>query len=97
MTGPTSIAGAPAMARDPAAVPVNTVVLRQWLQRQRGVNLADYEALRRWSVADVGVFWQAMWDYFDLRSPTPFTLSRASSVRGLTAAISTRALSWKTT
>jgi len=57
----------------PAPVPVQTMRLRQWLERERGVKLADFEALRRWSVADVGVFWQAMWDYFDLRSPTPFT------------------------
>jgi acetoacetyl-CoA synthetase len=54
-------------------VPANTALLRAWLARERGVHLADYEALRRWSVADIGVFWQAMWDYFDLRSPTPFS------------------------
>ncbi len=50
---------------------VNTVVLRHWLERERGVRLADYEALRRWSIADIAVFWQAMWDFFDLRSTTP--------------------------
>ncbi|MBK9133942.1 MAG: acetoacetate--CoA ligase [Betaproteobacteria bacterium] len=53
-------------------VPIHTAQLREWLARERGVKLADYEALRRWSVADVGAFWGAMWDYFDLRSPTPF-------------------------
>ncbi|MBL8346473.1 MAG: acetoacetate--CoA ligase, partial [Rubrivivax sp.] len=67
MTGRTSNAS----AAGTVPAPVNTVVLRQWLERERGVQLADYEALRRWSVADVAVFWQAMWDYFDLRSPTP--------------------------
>ncbi len=50
---------------------VNTVELRQWLRRERGLELADYEALRRWSVEHVADFWQAMWDHFDLRSPTP--------------------------
>jgi acetoacetyl-CoA synthetase len=63
----------------PREVPVNTVVLRQWLERERGVKLADYEALRRWSVSDVGVFWQAMWDYFDLQSPTPFAHALTSA------------------
>jgi acetoacetyl-CoA synthetase len=49
----------------------NTALLRDWLRRHRGVDLADYEALRRWSVEHLAEFWQAMWDYFDLRSPTP--------------------------
>ena len=34
-------------------------------------DLADYEALRRWSVDHVADFWQALWDYFELASPTP--------------------------
>ena len=48
-----------------------TAQLRDWLRARRGVDLADYEALRRWSVEHVSEFWQAMWEYFDLRSPTP--------------------------
>ncbi len=51
----------------------NTVVLRDWLRRHRGIDLADYEALRRWSVEHVADFWQVVWDYFDLRSPTPYS------------------------
>lgn len=49
---------------------VNTVRLRDWLRRHRGVDLADYEALQRWSVAHVSDFWQALWDYFGIESPT---------------------------
>ncbi len=75
MTSQASFMGGPG----PREVPVNTVVLRQWLERERGVKLADYEALRRWSVSDVGVFWQAMWDYFDLQSPTPFAHALTSA------------------
>src|ERR1700710_932655 len=44
---------------------------RQWLQEARGLNFGDYEALRQWSVRDLDAFWQSIWDYFDLRSPTP--------------------------
>jgi acetoacetyl-CoA synthetase len=50
----------------------NTALLRDWLRQRRGLDLADYEALRRWSVAHVGDFWQALWDHFGLQSPTPF-------------------------
>ena len=49
----------------------NTVALRDWLLEQRGLELADYEALRRWSVEHLADFWQALWDYFELTSPTP--------------------------
>ena len=49
---------------------VNTVELRAWLKRERGIELADYEALRQWSVTELPAFWQAMWDYFGIESPT---------------------------
>ncbi len=51
---------------------INTVELRHWLRRERGLDLPDYAALQRWSVQDIEVFWQAMWDYFQLQSPTPY-------------------------
>lgn len=49
----------------------NTRLLREWLQSERGVALADYESLHRWSVDHVEDFWQAVWDYFAVQSPTP--------------------------
>ncbi|MBL8359839.1 MAG: acetoacetate--CoA ligase [Rubrivivax sp.] len=51
----------------------NTVRLREWLARTRGVQLADYEALRRWSVEHLADFWQAMWEWFRIESPTAYT------------------------
>ncbi len=44
----------------------------QWLARERGVECADYEALRRWSVEALEDFWAAVWDYFGIRSATPW-------------------------
>ncbi len=44
---------------------------QDWLQRERGLHFADYDALWRWSVKDLDAFWQSVWDYFDLQSPTP--------------------------
>jgi acetoacetyl-CoA synthetase len=35
---------------------------RSWLASERGVRTADYRDLWDWSVADVGEFWQAIWD-----------------------------------
>lgn len=42
-----------------------------WLATERGHHFADYHELWRWSVADIEAFWQAIWDYFQLHSPTP--------------------------
>jgi len=42
-----------------------------WLHEQRGLVFADYDALWRWSSTDLAAFWQGVWDYFDLQSPTP--------------------------
>jgi acetoacetyl-CoA synthetase len=47
---------------------------RRWLKRERGLDLADYEELRRFSIADQEGFWSAIWDYFEIEAdgePTP--------------------------
>ena len=46
---------------------------RQWLARERGLSFDNYDALWRWSTTDLDAFWQSVWDYFDLQSPTPHT------------------------
>ena len=47
-----------------------------WLARERGLRFDPtttdgYDALWRWSVADLPAFWGAVWSYFELQSPTP--------------------------
>lgn len=44
---------------------------QDWLRDQRGLHFADYPALWRWSTDDLSAFWQSIWDYFDVQSPTP--------------------------
>ncbi len=44
---------------------------QDWLARTHGLRFANYEALWQWSVTELDAFWQSMWDYLDLRSPTP--------------------------
>ncbi|ROZ66416.1 acetoacetate--CoA ligase [Ramlibacter sp. WS9] len=44
---------------------------QDWLRDTRGLTFDSYEALRQWSIDDLAAFWQSIWDYFDLRSPTP--------------------------
>ncbi len=46
---------------------------QNWLRDQRGLTFDNYDALWRWSITDMNAFWQSIWDYFDLQSPTPHT------------------------
>ena len=44
---------------------------QDWLQARHGLAFDSYDALWRWSVTELDAFWQSIWDYFDLQSPTP--------------------------
>ena len=46
---------------------------QNWLRDQRGLQFDSYDALWRWSTTELDAFWQSVWDYFDLQSPTPHT------------------------
>ena len=46
---------------------------QNWLQSERGLTFDNYDALWRWSVTDLEGFWQSIWDYFKLQSPTPYS------------------------
>ena len=46
---------------------------QQWLERERGLRFADYDAMWAWSVTDLDAFWQSIWVYFAVQSPTPHT------------------------
>jgi acetoacetyl-CoA synthetase len=43
-----------------------------WLRDERGRDLADYDALWRWSVEDLEGFWGSIWDFFAIRAHTPY-------------------------
>ncbi len=43
---------------------------QNWLREERGLAFDSYDALWRWSTTELDAFWQSIWDYFDLQSPT---------------------------
>jgi acetoacetyl-CoA synthetase len=68
----------PASALQPAWRPSPEVLrtakitaFTDWLERERGLRFADYDALWRWSVDDLEGFWGAVWDYFAIPTATP--------------------------
>ncbi|RQO42812.1 acetoacetate--CoA ligase [Variovorax sp. KBW07] len=46
---------------------------QNWLHDSRGLSFDSYDALWRWSTTELDAFWQSIWDYAGLRSPTPHT------------------------
>jgi acetoacetyl-CoA synthetase len=43
---------------------------QNWLRDHRGLAFDTYDAMWRWSTTDLNAFWQSIWDYFELKSPT---------------------------
>ena len=77
MTAPT-----PEKLWEPRAALVENARLTEfmrWLEAERGLSLAGYEALWQWSVDDLEGFWRAVWDFFDVQAdgdPSPALASR---------------------
>src|SRR5690606_37080614 len=38
----------------------------RWLARRHGLSFDTYQALWRWSVDNIGHFWQTIWEYGDI-------------------------------
>ena len=43
-----------------------------WLHETRGLDVADYQALWRWSVTDIEGFWASLWDFFAIQASQPY-------------------------
>ncbi len=56
----------------PAYVP-QIRLFQNWLRDTRGLAFDSYDALWQWSVTDLDAFWQSLWDYAGIQSPTPHT------------------------
>jgi acetoacetyl-CoA synthetase len=50
----------------------NVALFMRWLRATRQLPVRDYHALWQWSVDDIAGFWQALWDYFEVQSATPY-------------------------
>ena len=56
---------------EPASRVTQLGLFENWLRSRHGLQFADYHALWRWSTTELDAFWQSIWDYFELQSPTP--------------------------
>ena len=44
----------------------------RWLERTRGLDLPDYQALWEWSTTDLEGFWASIWERFDITASVPY-------------------------
>ena len=52
---------------------------QDWLRDQRGLSFDSYHALWQWSVTEQDAFWQSIWDFEGMESPTPHTQALADA------------------
>jgi acetoacetyl-CoA synthetase len=45
----------------------------RWLRETRRLEFDGYNALWQWSVDELPAFWESVWQYFDIRSSSPWT------------------------
>src|SRR5882672_2449427 len=43
----------------------------EWLRAERGLSFSTYEELWRWSVTELEAFWESIWQFFGVESPSP--------------------------
>ncbi|MCR5879243.1 acetoacetate--CoA ligase [Phenylobacterium sp. J367] len=55
---------------------------REWLHATHGLQFDDYEAMWAWSTTDLAAFWESIWVYGGLESPTPHGAVLAGGMPG---------------
>ncbi len=58
----------------------NMTAYMAWLSEQTGQSFGDYDSLYQWSIANLEEFWQSIWDYYEMQSPTPYKQVLSSKV-----------------
>jgi acetoacetyl-CoA synthetase len=51
----------------------NLVQYISWLKNNRALSFSDYHDLWKWSVENVNLFWQTLWEYFDILHEGSYT------------------------
>jgi acetoacetyl-CoA synthetase len=69
----------PGPGAEPPFVP-QIRLYQDWLARERGLRFDRYEDLWRWSVTELDAFWDSMWHYLGVVSPTPYRAVLARNV-----------------
>src|SRR5699024_12690336 len=50
----------------------NVTAYMKWLQDERNLSFNTYAELWKWSTDEVEMFWESLWEYFEITSETPY-------------------------
>jgi acetoacetyl-CoA synthetase len=51
----------------------NMMHYMEWLKREKQLSFNNYDELWKWSVKHIADFWESLWEYFEIKSNTPFS------------------------
>src|SRR5690625_6853429 len=44
----------------------------KWLKQHKNIVFDDYHTLWKWSTDEVEIFWESLWEYFDIQADQPY-------------------------
>lgn len=44
----------------------------KWLKQHKGLHFEDYHSLWKWSTEKLELFWESIWEYFDIQAEQPY-------------------------
>lgn len=50
----------------------NLITYMSWLKTHRNLEFNDYESLWNWSVTELEMFWETLWEFFDIQHSVPY-------------------------
>lgn len=57
--------------KDPKST--QTWAFKSRIEQKYNLSLQDYEALRQWSIANIGAFWSEVWHFTQVKASEPFS------------------------
>ncbi|MEQ6120360.1 acetoacetate--CoA ligase [Reichenbachiella sp. MALMAid0571] len=57
----------------------NLKSFEKWLNTHKGLSFDNYQHLWKWSVDNIELFWECLWQYFNIKSHTKYTSVLSSS------------------
>lgn len=50
----------------------NMIAYMNWLKKNRNLDFKNYKSLWNWSVTEIEMFWESLWDYFEIKTSSPY-------------------------
>jgi len=61
----------------------NMLRYMEWLKKEKQLSFEYYDELWEWSVTHVADFWESLWEYFEIKSKSPYTSVLEKPAQGM--------------